>query len=197
MEAWRQWRGSQRAECNPRGVRRGKDRERRDRGRRAERAHEAPPHTPPGGKPPETPGPLSLGIDVPERRQSVKGSQAARKRRALDRLPPFRRYRWDEGKGAFGQAGGIPRSPGTARYARMRRCLMLRQGAGPLRPPYFPLDREWPSHGSRDREGAVARNTRPQPLPDGRGSGWVLTLAHFCVAHPGAGVQGQGICLRG
>ena len=54
-----------------------------------ERAHEAPPHTPPGGKPPETPGPLSLGIHVPERRQSVKGSQAAQKRRALDRLPPF------------------------------------------------------------------------------------------------------------
>ena len=40
---------------------------------------------------------------------------------------------------------------GTARYARMRRCLMLRQGASPLRPPHFPLDREWPSHGSRDR----------------------------------------------
>jgi hypothetical protein len=54
-----------------------------------ERAHEAPPHTPPGGKPPETPGPLSLGIHVPERRQSVKGSQAAQNRRALDRLLPF------------------------------------------------------------------------------------------------------------
>jgi len=55
-------------------------------GGRAKRAHEAPPHTPPGGKPPETPGPLSLGIHVPERWQSVKGSQAAQKRRALDRF---------------------------------------------------------------------------------------------------------------
>jgi hypothetical protein len=45
---------------------------------------------------------------------------------------------------------------GEARYARMRRCLIHRQGASPLRPPYFPLDREWPSHGSRDRKGAVA-----------------------------------------
>ena len=53
------------------------------------RAHEALPHTPPGGKPPETPGPLSLGIHVAERRESVKGSQAAQKRRALDRFPPF------------------------------------------------------------------------------------------------------------
>ena len=57
--------------------------------KRAEGAHEALPHTPPGGKPPETPGPLSLGIQGPERRESVKGSQAAQQRRALDRYPPF------------------------------------------------------------------------------------------------------------
>src|ERR1019366_8712213 len=31
---------------------------------------------------------------------------------------------------------------------------ILRQGASPLKPPNFPLDREWPSHGSRDRKGA-------------------------------------------
>src|SRR5664279_2084167 len=53
------------------------------------RAHEALPHTPPRGKPPETPGPLSLGIQVPERREFVKGSQAAQQRRALDKSPPF------------------------------------------------------------------------------------------------------------
>ena len=41
---------------------------------------------------------------------------------------------------------------GTARYARMRRCRILRQGASPLRPPHFPLDREWPSHGSPERQ---------------------------------------------
>ena len=52
-------------------------------------ALEALPQTPPGGKPPETPSPLSLGIQVPERREFVKGSQAAQQRRALDKFPPF------------------------------------------------------------------------------------------------------------
>ena len=51
---------------------------------------------------------------------------------------------------------------GTARYARMRRCLILRQGASPLRPPHFPLDREWPSHGSPERE-KLRINTRNRP----------------------------------
>ena len=54
-----------------------------------------------GDKPPETPGPLSLGLHVPERKESVKGSQAAHKTRALDRFLPFRRFSWDEEKGAF------------------------------------------------------------------------------------------------
>src|ERR1039457_1468411 len=40
-----------------------------------------------GAKPPETPAPLSLGIQVPERREFVKGSQAAQQRRALDKFP--------------------------------------------------------------------------------------------------------------
>ena len=40
-------------------------------------AHEALPHTPPGDKPPETPGPLSLRSDCRGREGSVKGSQAA------------------------------------------------------------------------------------------------------------------------
>src|ERR1700677_1657270 len=60
--------------------------------RRAKCAHEAVPQTPPGGAPPETPGPLPLGIHVPERRESVKGPQAAQQRRALDRFPPFCRF---------------------------------------------------------------------------------------------------------
>jgi len=41
------------------------------------------------GAGPLKPRPLSLGFEVPERRESVKGSQAAPKRRALDRFPPF------------------------------------------------------------------------------------------------------------
>jgi hypothetical protein len=56
-----------------------------------EGAHEALPHTPPGGAPPETPGPLSLRFDVPDREGSVKGSQAAQKQRALDRSLPIRK----------------------------------------------------------------------------------------------------------
>jgi len=63
-------------------------------------AHEALPHTRPGGKPPETPGPLSLEKHYSERREAVKGSQAARRQRALDSVPPFRGADRDKGKGA-------------------------------------------------------------------------------------------------
>src|SRR3954471_1730944 len=60
-----------------------------ERGTGALCALEAPPQTPPGGKPPETPAPFPWAFDCTERSQSVKGSQAAPKRRALDRSPPF------------------------------------------------------------------------------------------------------------
>jgi hypothetical protein len=98
MEAWRQRRGRQRQKAVQETV----EHEREDRrgGRRAGGAHEALPQTPPGGKPPETPGPLSLCIHVPERKGFVKGSQAAQKPRALDKSLPFRRFAWGEGKGA-------------------------------------------------------------------------------------------------
>jgi hypothetical protein len=59
-----------------------------------------------GDKPPETPGPLSLGIHVPERKKSVKGSQAAQKPRALDRFLPFRRAAGMRERGPLG--GGSP-----------------------------------------------------------------------------------------
>src|SRR5690242_1230829 len=45
----------------------------------APKAHEALPQTPPRGKPPETPGPLSLDPDCKEGKEEVKGSQAAPK----------------------------------------------------------------------------------------------------------------------
>jgi hypothetical protein len=48
-------------------------------GAQRRRAYEALPQTPPGGKPPETPGPLSLDLDYTERAEVVKGSQAAPK----------------------------------------------------------------------------------------------------------------------
>jgi hypothetical protein len=76
--------------------------------RRAGSAHEALPHTPPGDKPPETPGPLSLGIHVPERKESVKGSQAAQKPRALDRFLPFRRATGMRERGPLGGGTSPP-----------------------------------------------------------------------------------------
>ena len=90
-------------------------------------AHEALPHTSPGGKPPETPGPLSLGLDCTEARPSVKGSLRRQKPAALDRGPCFRtQHPRHEGKGANGpgahqasrwsaaqpiKASGRPRAP--------------------------------------------------------------------------------------
>ena len=75
-------------------------------------AHEALPHTPPGGKPPETPGPLSLRSDCPDREGSVKGSQAAPKTGAplTDPSRPGTRS-LDEGKGALGRAAWLRRLP--------------------------------------------------------------------------------------
>ena len=49
------------------------------------------PRTPARGTPPETPGPLSLLPDVPERSSPSRVRFAAHKPRALDRCGPFRR----------------------------------------------------------------------------------------------------------
>ena len=58
MEAWRQWRWSQSTEDNPSDNGRGKV-QGMSRGEGAPAgAHEALPHTPPGGKPPETLAPV-------------------------------------------------------------------------------------------------------------------------------------------
>jgi hypothetical protein len=54
-------------------------------------------------------------------------------RRAVSRVSP--------GGGALRAHEALPHTP---------------PGGKPPETPYFPLDREWPSHGSRDREGAVA-----------------------------------------
>jgi hypothetical protein len=71
-------------------------------------AHEALPHTPPGDKPPETPGPLSLRSDCMDREGSVKGSLAAPKNGA-PLTDPSRSGTGslDEGKGAPGPAAGL------------------------------------------------------------------------------------------
>ena len=104
-------------------------------GQRAEARMRRCLNTPPGGQPPETPGPLSLGAQFPERKESVKGPQAAHKTRAFDRFLPFRRIFWDEGKGAIGKAGGIRRKPGGSALRAHEALPHTPLGAGPLRPP--------------------------------------------------------------
>jgi len=76
------------------------------------KVHGALPRTPARGTPPETPGPLSLLPDVPERsspsrvhsRKSFQNrkrfSSAAHNPRALDRCGPFRRLSYEKGKRA-------------------------------------------------------------------------------------------------
>ena len=73
-------------------------------GRAPEGAHEALPHTSPGGKPPETPGPLSLGLDCTEGRKSVKGSLRRHTPPLTDFLPSEETHSGYEGKGAMGGA---------------------------------------------------------------------------------------------
>ena len=78
-------------------------------------AHEALPHTPPGDKPPETPGPLSLRSDCRGREGSVKGSQAAPKTGAPLTNPSRPGTRsLDEGKGAHGRVASCAASRWSA-----------------------------------------------------------------------------------
>ena len=102
-------------------------------------AHEALPHTPPGGRPPETPGPLSLRSDCMGWDGPVKGSQAAPKTGAPLTSPSQPGTRsLDEGKGARGQAAWLCRLPlvGPEEWVQTRKgnlCLtrtdLLMEGA--------------------------------------------------------------------
>ena len=94
MEVWRQWRWSRLTDHNPKSeeTERESQASKFSGGGAPAGAHEALPHTPPGGKsPPETPGPLSLATHCRGGREFVKGSQAAHKSRALDKFSPSRR----------------------------------------------------------------------------------------------------------
>lgn len=62
------------------------------------------PRIPAGGTPPETPGPLSLQPEVPERSSPPRVRFAAHNPRALDRSGPFRKTSLDKGKGADAKA---------------------------------------------------------------------------------------------
>src|ERR1017187_2057698 len=94
-----------------------------------------------GDKPPETPGPLSLGLDCTEGSKSVKGSLRRQKQPPLDRFPPFRRNASHyEGKGAYGPRRAS-RWSATASESKVENLPL-----GEIL-----LDRDRPSHGSRDR----------------------------------------------
>jgi hypothetical protein len=103
-------------------------------------AHEAPPQTPPGDKPPETPGPLSLNSSWYGRARFRQGFAAPAQGAALDGLSPFPHEELIAGKGdhwnaalvrpPVGRPGRLSRLLGDRRAARaLRRCLRLRQGA--------------------------------------------------------------------
>ena len=62
-------------------------------------AHEALPHTPPGGKPPETRPPFP-GHRLSGSGGICQGFAAPAKSAVLDRSPRFPEANWDEGKGA-------------------------------------------------------------------------------------------------
>ena len=99
-------------------------------GKSALRAHEALPHTPPGGKPPETPAPF------PSESSFQNGGNLSRVRKPRNNSAPLTdSHRSDEAT-EMRERGPSAR---RARYARMRRCLILRQGASPLRPRSFRL----------------------------------------------------------
>jgi hypothetical protein len=120
---------------NPTGTRaREKGWSRRVTGR-AGRAHEALPHTPPGGKPPETPAPFPSGF------RFQNGGNLSRVRKPRNYSAPLTDSLRSEDMAEMRERGLLARPEsieytqrGRARYARMRRCLILRQGASPLKP---------------------------------------------------------------
>ena len=135
-----------------------------------------------GDKPPETPGPLSLGVDCKEGRTAVKGTLRRQNRPPLtavlpseDNIPIMRERRPTDRALHLPPAGrhqSVARSL-AARALRAHEALPHAPpgGQAPLRPPKkrgVSLDKGRPSHGSRDREGAVPKYARPQPARAGR-----------------------------
>ena len=133
-------------------------------------AHEALPHTPPGGKPPETLAPFPWSYGFYARERICQGFATPAQNAALDRIAHLaKKATWDEGKGASGHAAasasrwsGAPGSPVSGDQARSARHEALpHTSPGGKSPPETPktrafaVDRDRPSHGSRDREGAV------------------------------------------
>src|SRR5271157_355452 len=132
-----------------------------------DRAHEALPHTPPGGEPPETPGPFPCTSIIGKGGNLSRVRFAGQNQAALDSFPPFRRNTFQRsGKGASGNdlSRASPWSAGQAS-----------QSFRPTVQGIFSIDRGRPSHGSRDREGAVLL---PAESPPQRGPRAGLPAPH-------------------
>jgi len=130
-------------------------------------AHEALPHTPPGGKPwgkpPETPGPLSLRSDWMGREGPVKGSQAAPKNGAPLTGPSRPGTRsLDEGKGACGRAA----SCAASRWSAPKSGFKLERGNLCLTKTTF----SWKTLRRRDFPLASPGQANPNPLLRYQGS---------------------------
>ena len=102
-------------------------------------AHEALPQTPPGGKPPETPGPFPSDLIVGAARDPSRVRKPRPKTRALDGSLAARNQIHRRGKGARGRAAcGLSRLPsaGPEEWVQTREGEIL-------------LDKNRPSHGRR------------------------------------------------
>jgi hypothetical protein len=93
-----------------------------------------------GDKPPETPGPLSLGLDCTEGKKSVKGSLRRQPRPPLTDFFPS-----EETPPDMRERGPWSGPDHASRWS----AADSNKSTGP------PIDRGRPSHGSRDRAGAV------------------------------------------
>jgi hypothetical protein len=93
------------------------------------RAVGALPQTPPGGKPPETPGPLSLELGLYGAAEIGQGFAPPAGAAALDQSPPLRRVRYEEGKGASID-GAVVEPPVGRRQERERGPVQTRHCAG-------------------------------------------------------------------
>jgi len=91
-----------------------------------------------GDKPPETPGPLSLGLNCTEGKKSVKGSLRRQPRPPLTDFSPS-----EETPPDMRERGPWSRPDRASRWS----AADYNKSTGP------PIDRGRPSHGSRDREG--------------------------------------------
>ena len=93
-------------------------------------------------------------------KQSADGSMATKARESTGRVQSEERPQGE-------RDGDVGR--GTTRYARMRRCLILLQGASPLRPPApFPSSTRFRNGGNLSR---VRKPRNSAPLTDSLRSG--------------------------